>query len=514
MNNIYEEVRIALHLVWQRRWLALGVAWGISLLGWLAISSIPNKYESKASVFVQMQSQLSDQLGISNAERQNAVETIQRTLTSAENLEKVVRGTELAQPGATPRQVADQVSGLRGVIEIANVQDNTFEISASSGSGGLSNAQNAKLSKEIVQKLLDLFVEGNLAGGRVETTQTLRFLDAQLAERETQLQESEAKRVAFEQKYLGALPGIGSASSRMEAARTEMNQIESNLISAQGSLAALNGQLASTPPSISTPGQYMGGGGGSGRVSAIEGQMAEARSRGWTESHPDMVGLRSQLASARAAARTEAGPRFSSGTSTSNPAFVTLRSMQSERQASVSALSARKAQLQAEMVQYQAKVSEEPAVAAEQARLNRDYEVLKTKYDKLLADREEIKLRGSLQSDTDSLSFKVLEPPTAPSSPASPNRPLLLTLVLFAGLAAGIAAAFGMAQLKTTYATAGRLQKASGLQVIGSVSEVASPLQSIVRRQRLTYFAGAAGALVGAYCLLLTVEFVQRGMVA
>ena len=62
-----------------------------------------------------------------------------------------------------------------------------------------------------------------------EDAATVRVLDCksavtakQLAERETQLQESEAKRVAFEQKYLGSLPGIGSASSRMEAARTEM----------------------------------------------------------------------------------------------------------------------------------------------------------------------------------------------------------------------------------------------------------------------------------------------------
>ena len=144
MNSIYEEIRIGLHSVWRRRWIVLAIAWGLSLLGWLAVSTIPNSYESKASVFVQMQSQLSEQFGISAADRQNGIDAIQRTLTSAENLEKVVRSTDLAQPGATPRQVADQVVGLRQSIEVANVRDNTFEITAVSGSGGLSNAQNAK----------------------------------------------------------------------------------------------------------------------------------------------------------------------------------------------------------------------------------------------------------------------------------------------------------------------------------------------------------------------------------
>ena len=41
MNSLYDEFRIAVHSVWNRRWLALGVAWGICLLGWLVIAMIP-----------------------------------------------------------------------------------------------------------------------------------------------------------------------------------------------------------------------------------------------------------------------------------------------------------------------------------------------------------------------------------------------------------------------------------------------------------------------------------------
>ena len=37
MNSLYDEFRVALHSVWTRRWLVLGVAWGICILGWLAI---------------------------------------------------------------------------------------------------------------------------------------------------------------------------------------------------------------------------------------------------------------------------------------------------------------------------------------------------------------------------------------------------------------------------------------------------------------------------------------------
>ena len=56
MDGLYTQLRIALHQVWRRRWLAVGVAWGVAVLGWLVIALIPNSYEAKARLFVQAQS--------------------------------------------------------------------------------------------------------------------------------------------------------------------------------------------------------------------------------------------------------------------------------------------------------------------------------------------------------------------------------------------------------------------------------------------------------------------------
>src|SRR3954464_8562160 len=64
MDGLYEQLRIALHQVWKRRWLALAVAWGLCLVGWLVVALIPNRYESVAHVFVQAQSLLPTQVGI------------------------------------------------------------------------------------------------------------------------------------------------------------------------------------------------------------------------------------------------------------------------------------------------------------------------------------------------------------------------------------------------------------------------------------------------------------------
>lgn len=506
MNNIYDEILITLHGVWNRRWLALAVAWGICLVGWLVVALIPNSYESHARIFVQMQSILPGKLGITPIEQQKDIDRVRQTLTSTVNLEKVVRGTDLSLSVASDRDLAGKVEMLRGNIKVVAQQDNLFEITAVSADTGMSDAANAKMAAAIVQKLIDIFVEENLANDRDETSQTLKFLDAQLTEREKQLQEAEQKQMEFDQQFLGLLPGTGSISQRMDAARQEMNQIESQLVAARSALAAMNGQLAATPASIATPGM---GGGGVGAYASAQAELAQARARGWTDNHPDVIALKRQLASLKGTGGGGGGTA-----STPNPAYISIRSMQAEKQATVSALSARKEQLASDLARLAAKQESEPGVAAEQAQLARDYAVLKDQYDKLLADREEIRLRGDVQTKTDAVQFRVIDPPSKPRTPAAPNRPLLLVAVLVVGIGGGVGAAFAKGQLRTTYATADRLARGTGLPVLGSVTETLNQAQLALRARKMRLFAGAGGALVGVCFLLVAIEFIQRGMVA
>mgnify|MGYP003639657438 CR=1 FL=1 len=513
MNGLYDEFRIAIHSVWNRRWLALAVAWGLCLLGWLVVALIPNSYESKARISVEMQSILSDKVGVDSRERKKNMERVQETLASTINLEKVVRGTALNQSVSSDRELSGKVEMLRKSIQIKSEKDNLFEIIATSSASNLSDAQNAVLARDIVQKMIDIFVEENLSGDRDETSQTIKFLDAQLAQREKELQEAEQKRVQFETENLGLLPGVGSISQRMEGARAEQGQIDSQLSQASASLAALNGQLSGTPSSIATPG-FGGAGGGGARAQLAQAQstLASARARGWTDSHPDVVAMKNEIAALRVQASRE--PAGGGGYRTPNPAYSSLQSMRAERQATVAALQARKNALQADMAQLASKQTMEPGVAAEMSRINRDHEVLKSQYDKLLTDREQIKFRGQVESGTDSVKFRVIDPPSSPRSPAAPNRPLLLALVLFAGIGGGVGTAFAMGHVQTSYPTASKLEKASGLPVIGSVSQVLTSAQRVMRAKKLRIFYGTSGALFGVFGLLMIVEFIQRGMVA
>lgn len=505
MTNIYEEVRIALYGIWHRRWLALAITWGVCLLGWLVVAMVPNSYESKARIFVQIDDVLSDQIGI-GGDRKRDIERVRQTLTSSVNLEKVVRATRLGDKVTSDKQMEATVASLGKAIKVVSQQDNLFEISATSGSGGYSDAENAKLAQDIVQKMIDIFREENLAGGRGEMSDTLAFMDQQLADRQKDLEAAEQKRQEFESKNAAMMPGTGSLAAKLEGARTELRGVDSDLLAAQSALASINGQLSGTPPTIMIPGQN---GGAKGSLAQAQADLGAMRARGLTDSHPDVIALKAQIAQLSKAAAGEGGHG-----GTPNPAYSSLASLKADREASLVALQSRKASLQQEIAQYTTQQYSEPAVAAEAARINRDYDVLKEQYDKLLRDREQLRLRGQVESERDAVKFEVIDPPTTPRSPAAPDRPMLLILVLIVGVVAGCGAAFAVGQLRSTYSTTGQLERATGMPVLGSVSLTMTRRARAEYWRHLKWFAGATGGLVMVLALLLAVEFLKRGMVA
>ena len=86
--------------------------------------------------------------------------------------------------------------------------------------------------------------------------------------------------------------------------------------------------------------------------------------------------------------------------------------------------------------------------------------------------------------------------------------------MLIAALGGGVAAAFVLGQLKTTFATAARLEKATGMPVLGSIGELVTAAQTAARRRMLVYYGGGVAGLGVAYVALLGVEMLQRGLAA
>lgn len=508
MNNLVDDLRTAIYAVWHRRWLALATAWGVCVLGWLVVAMIPNKYEAKARIFVQLDDPLAEKIGINESDQRRAVERVRQTLTGSINLEKVVRGTRIGDDVKTPKDLESAVAGLAKSVKVLSTQDNLFEIAATSGRGGLSDAENAKLSRDIVQRLIDIFSDDSVAGSRGQMNQTIEFLNQQLEDRQKQLEVAEQRRTEFEARNPDLAQGGTTVLQRMEAGRAELRGIDADLAAAQSALAAINGQLAGTPPTLAVAGP---GGGARGALAQAQADLSGMRARGLTDGHPDVIAAKNQVNALRAQVRAE-GDNPTGGVT--NPAYSSLQSIRAERAANVEALNARRAAIQSEIARVTAQQIESPELAAEAQRISRDYDVLRQQYDKLLADREELRLRGQVETDRSIVKFQVIDPPVVPRAPAAPNRPILLFGVLIVGIAAGCGAAYGLSMLRGTFSTTGGLEAALGLPVLGAISETLTDKARALRMQRQRKFYAATAGLGGLFIILVAAEFIQRGTVA
>jgi hypothetical protein len=86
--------------------------------------------------------------------------------------------------------------------------------------------------------------------------------------------------------------------------------------------------------------------------------------------------------------------------------------------------------------------------------------------------------------------------------------------VLFLGVAAGCGTAYLLGKMRSTFATASKLESVFELPVVGTVSLALTDAARALQRQKMRRFSAAAGGLGGLFVILLAVEFVQRGMVA
>ncbi len=507
MNEIFQEVRTALYSVWHRRWLALAVTWGVCLLGWLVVAMIPNSYESKARIYVDVDDVLSEQLGIAGDGREE-ITRVRQTLLSSVNLEKVITSTKLGENISERTEMDAAIAKLSEDVRVDSEEDNLFSITAQVGMSGLSDSENAVLARNVVQKLLDIFREEHISGNRAEISGAIADLNEQLEERRIELDSAEERRLAFEAQYPELIGGSQSLSTKVQQSRTELRDIDADLAAAQAALANINSQIANTPRMIA------GGAGAVGPQASllqVQSQLAELRARGLTDQHPDVVATNRQveILTRQVAA---AGPQEATGTP--NPAYSSLLGLRADRQAGVESLQARRAALQSTAASLVASQASEPAVAAEANRISRDYDVLRTNYERLLEDREKLRTRGDVVDDTSQYKFDLVDPPTVPQKPAAPNRPLLLIGVLFAGIAAGAGFAYALSQLRSSYATPQKLERSMGLPVIGSISLTVSEAAKALRRRRFKQFAGASAALFGVLVILLAIEIVSVGTIA
>ena len=478
--------------------LVLIVAWLISLMGWVWVYLLENQYKAQARVYVDTQSLLRPLLsGLAvqpNVGQQVALMT--RTLMSRPNLEKVARMTDLDLRAKTPKQQEDLYKEMESHISLQGTdRENLYTIAYQHAS--------PDLAKRVVQSLLTIFTESSLGGTRKELSSSQRFIDDQLKNYEAKLQEKEKALEDFKRRNVGSLPGqgggyyakVGEVNAALEQAKFELEEALNRKKQLETQLQDQEETVTSPAPVTPTTTAL------DGRIAALQSQLDNLRLR-YTDLHPEIARTKQLIARIEEQKRQEekqAKGQSPAALKGQNPIYQQLTIAIAEADANAASLRARVAQLQKKRGALIQAVDKIPQIESEYAQLTRDYGVLRDSYTQFLNRRETATISSEVESKTDTVEFRVIDPPRVPTQPAWPNRPLLVSLVPLGGLGVGIAVAFLLGQLRPTVESRRQLRELTEYPLLGMVTKVETEtIRHRARRMNLVY-AGTAAAFIGAY---------------
>jgi len=139
-----------------------------------------------------------------------------------------------------------------------------------------------------------------------------------------------------------------------------------------------------------------------------------------------------------------------------------------------------------------------PEVEAELVRLNRDYEITRSRYQELVERRETAKLSESAEKQG-VVKFQIIDPPQVNFEPVAPKRIPMLLAVLVVGLGVGGALAYLLNQLRPVYQNVRVLSESTGLPVLGYVSRTLLDSQrAAMSRARVAF--GAVVVMLVVVC--------------
>jgi polysaccharide chain length determinant protein (PEP-CTERM system associated) len=521
--SIHERVTIflsQLRAAWRFRWPALGIAWLVTVGGCAFVFTIPNSYQARARVFVDTDSVLRPLLsGLAvNTETMNQVNMMQTALMSRPILSKVMRLAGLQARAKTPQDEERMLQSLPNRIQLrGGPQQNTFELAFADA--------DRNMAQRVVQVLVSTFVSDAVGIKRADTSTAQQFLLAQIKEYENRLHDAEERLADFKKRNVGLMPGqAGDYYQRTQAAMLALQDLQSRFRKASDRRVELAKQLEGEEPTFGlvsgTPGKYV-------PPSAVDTQIAEYQKKldalliQYTDKHPEVVALRQTIAdlekkrAATGAAATnseviEVDPnKLALRALDINPVYQNMRMALSQTDIELAELRSQITEQQRVLAELRARVDTVPEVEARLASLNRDYEVNHAEYTALLQRLESARLSKEADQTNEEVKFRVIEPPTVPLLPTSPNRPLLIGLVTVIGLASGCCLAVFLSLLRPVFTARAALRVATGLPVLAAISSFPASAADMARSRRDTVLIGAGFAALVA-CSAVVVLFASR----
>ncbi len=521
MTGPLQMIQELLREIWRGRWLAVSVAWGVSLLLGVTVLLMKDRYEASARVYIDTQSVLKPlMVGLAfQPDIDQQIRMLARTLISRPNMELLRNSKDIGWEPSDPKKIEQDIQDLTKAIKMGpgGGGNNVYAISY--------RDTDPQRAQRLVERLVKMFVNSGGDGKKKDSEDARNFIEEEIRTYEAKLVESENKLKDYKLKNF-SVTGVSTQDYfvRMSALSDEVNKLRLEYSAAEQSRDALKRELSSEAPQL--PLEALGPQTAAGpivseheaRLDTLKKQLDELLRR-YTEEHPDVVSTRRTIAQVEAlkrqdlearraalAAISKGGPNAAAAAAT-NPVFQKIRFALAEAEANVASLRVRLGTQQARLNETRALASRAPQTEAELTQLNRDYDIIRKNYEQLVARRESASLGVKIDQTAPLAEFRIIEPPRTASQPVFPNRLSLALLAVLVAIAAGLAAALIKSRISPVVSSTKGLRELTGRPVLGTVSLLVG--EQARQNQRLSLMG-----LLGAIASLMLVQAAWLGWVA
>src|ERR1051325_8275917 len=227
------KIRLRTYLTgtWHYRWIGMGVAWAVCIIGWLGIAMIPNQFQAVSMIYVDtdtMMAPLLKDLTVST-DPQQQVSVMLNTLLARPNLEQVIHLTNPKANSLSSAEMARQVEALQDNISIKPLSTkNLFQLSYTD--------KDPDRGLNVTQTLESIFIDSNIGNKRHDLEGAQSFLDTKVNEYETLVRQAEQRRTSFKQANLEVL----SNTVTPDQARTLVEQARQQYEGAAAQFSSLD----------------------------------------------------------------------------------------------------------------------------------------------------------------------------------------------------------------------------------------------------------------------------------
>jgi polysaccharide chain length determinant protein (PEP-CTERM system associated) len=345
--------------------------------------------------------------------------------------------------GNSKMSMDDRIDVTRKNIDITPIHSDIARTGGLPGFFISFKASDARTAQQVAGEITSLFVNENLRSRASSVEGTQEFLQGQLADAKRNLDDQDAKMAAFEQKYMGRLPGeeapnmnmLASLNTQLDATTQALARMEQDKSYEEAMLSQQQSSAAQTEHGGVAPQAQQA------QLQALLNEEADLTKR-YTDDYPDVVAvrrkikeLRAEIASAPPTAPVAPVTTASRGDS---PAVQQLRAQIRALDQGITQKRHEQGLISSQLRVYQDRISSSPLVQEEYKTLTRDYTTAQAFYDSLLKSVNQSKMATDLEKRQEGEQFKVMDEPNLPDEPSSPKRSAFLTGGFAAGLGLGL----------------------------------------------------------------------------